>query len=292
MLSTPLSDKPNLEGKLCLVTGASSGLGKATATELAGMHAAVVIVCRSRDKGIVAREEIARRSGNGSVELMVADLSLMREVRRLASEYQAAHSRLHVLVNNAGSNFASYAETEERIERTIALNYFSPFLLTNLLLELLSASAPSRIVNVASASHFGATLDTDDLNGKRSRRFFGLRPYGRSKLALILFTYELARRLGGRAVTVNCLQPGRVRTNIWTHAGSASPLTRLATLFMASPEKGARTQVYLASSPRVEGVTGKYFDKMMEKRSSEASYDLALAGSLWERSLKVTGLAS
>jgi len=199
---------------------------------------------------------------------------------------------LDVLLNNAGSDFTSYRETEDGIERTMALNYFSQFLFTNLLLPTLRNSAPSRIVNVSSVAHYGASLDFDDINGRGRMGAGGLGAYGRSKLAVILFTYELARRLQGSGVTANCLHPGAVRTNIWSHAGVFSPLTRLAALFMLSPDEGAKTSVYLASSPEVDGITGKYFEKCKPKRSSERSYDEAAAARLWSLSERMTGLAA
>jgi NAD(P)-dependent dehydrogenase (short-subunit alcohol dehydrogenase family) len=281
-----------MAGRVCVITGANSGIGKATALELAKMGVKVVMVCRDRKKGERAREEIAAESSNDDVELFLGDLSLMREVRRLAAELASAHEEVHVLVNNAGSTFPSHAETDDGFERTMALNYFSPFLLTNLLLGRLRAGAPSRVVNVASAAHYGARLDLGKINGEGDQGMLDLAAYGRSKLALVLFTYELARRIGGTGVTCNCVHPGPVRTNIWTHAGALTPLTRLASLFMRSPEKGAETVVYLASSPEVEGVTGKYFYDLKERRSSHESRDERLASELWDLSLKLTGLAA
>ena len=279
-----------MTGKVVLLTGGNSGLGRATALALAGMGADLTIVCRDKARGEAAKQEIAQASGNNSVSLVIADLMLLREVRRVATDFLGSHDRLHVLINNAGSNFTSYAESEDGFERTMALNYFAPFLLTNLLLPLLERSAPSRVVNVSSTAHYGARLDLDNVNeGKMGTG--GLGAYGRSKLALVLFTYELARRVDGMGVTANCLHPGAVRTHIWAHAGALSPLTRLASMFMLSPEDGAKTQIYLASSPEVEGVTGKYFEKSAEKRSSESSYDEALASRLWDLSAKMTGLS-
>ncbi|MDV3277468.1 MAG: SDR family oxidoreductase [Nitrososphaerales archaeon] len=284
----PVAEK--MKGKVCVVTGGNSGIGKVTALELARMGANVVMVSRDPRKGERARAELVRDSGNSAVELMIADLSLQREVRRLASDLKRAHTKIHVLVNNAGSNFVGYSETEEGVERTMAVNYFAPFLLTNLLVDVLVASAPSRVVNVASVAHHGSALDLDDMNGRKSQGTFGLRAYGRSKLALVLFTYELARRLQGKGVTVNCLHPGAVRTNIWSHSGVASPLARIVSLFMRGPEKGAETCVYLASAPEVEGLTGKYFIDLKERHSSRASYDEELAARLWDLSVKMTSL--
>ena len=280
-----------MSGRVCVVTGANSGIGKVTSLELARMGATLAMVCRDRRKGEEARAEVVAETGNRSVELFLCDLSLLREVRRVSIELASAHDRIYALVNNAGASFLSYAETDEGIERTMALNYFSPFLLTNLLLERLLAESHSRVVNVSSAAHLGAKLDLGDINGRRNRGRLGLGAYGRSKLALTLFTYELARRLGGKGVTSNCLHPGAVRTNMWSHAGVFTPLARFVSLFLRSPEKGAETCVYLASSPDVEGVTGKYFFDMKERQSSPESYDEALAAKLWDISAEITGLS-
>jgi NAD(P)-dependent dehydrogenase (short-subunit alcohol dehydrogenase family) len=284
------SPVPWVSGKVVMVTGASSGIGKAATLELARLGARVIMVCRNPEKGQRAKERVVSESGNSDVELMICDLSLMSNVRRLASEFTSVHPVLNVLVNNAGSVFQGYHETSESLERTMALNYFSPFLLTNLLLPALKAGAPSRVVNVSSASHFGGSLDLGDINGKKSSGRFGLQAYGRSKLALVLFTYELSKRLSGAGVAVNCLHPGAVRTNIWAHSGFASPIARFASLFMRSPEKGAETVLYLASSPDVEGVTGEYYFDLRPRRSSTASYDESLARDLWRLSEGMMGI--
>jgi len=280
-----------MEGKSILVTGANSGIGKAAALSLARMGADLVLICRRREKGEEARSEIATASGR-EVGLVVADLLLQSEVRRAASEFLSSYSRLEVLLNNAGADFPTYGETAEGIERTMALNYFSHFLLTNMLLESLKRSAPSRIVNVSSVAHYRASIDFDDINGRTKMGPRGLGAYGRSKLALVMFTYELARRLQGSGVTANCLHPGAVRTNIWSHAGPFTPFTKLASLFMRSPEEGAKTSVYLASSPEVEGVTGKYYEDCRPKPSSPESYDQGAAARLWELSERMTGLVA
>lgn len=280
-----------MEGKVVLVTGGNSGIGKAAALALSKMGADVVLLCRNPKKAEAARAEIARLSGK-KADLIIADMLLQRDVRRAVSDFLSTRSRLDVLLNNAGADFFSYEETEDGIERTMALNYFSQFLLTNLLLETMKKSAPSRIVNVSSAAHYGAKLDLANINGRGDMGLGGLGAYGRSKLALILFTYELARRLQGSGVTANCLHPGVVRTSIWSHASIFTPLTRLATLFMLSPEEGAKTSVYLASSAEVRDVTGQYFDKCRPKRSSTESYDEALAAKLWDVSERMTGLVA
>lgn len=273
-----------------MITGANSGLGKETAIGLAKLGANLVLVCRTKEKGEAAKAEVLRATGSNSIELMTAELSLMKEVRRIAGEYAGSRDKLDVLVNNAGSNFPSYAETEEGIERTMAVNYFAPFLLTNLLLGPLKTAVPSRVVNVSSSAHYSGQLNLEKVNDRRMG-LGGLSAYGRSKLALVLFSYELARRLQGTGVTVNCLHPGAVRTNIWSHAGVFSPLARLGSLFMMSAKIGAETQVYLASSSEVEGVSGKYFEQKEQKRSSSSSYDERLAAGLWELSARMTGIA-
>ena len=277
-----------LSGKTAVITGANSGLGRETAVALADMGATLVLICRNPEKAAALERRLAGTGGH--VEVLVADLLLQGEVRRLAKQISERHPKIDVLVNNAGTNYISYAQTKDGVERTIAVNYFAPFLLTNLLLEGLKAGAPSRVVNVASSAHYSGKLDPEKIATDRSMGVGGLGAYGRSKLALVLFTYELARRLEGSGVTVNCLHPGAVRTNIWSHAGPLSPFTRLASLFMLSSAEGADTQVYLSSSPEVEGVTGKYFEKRKEKKSSRTSYDRELASRLWTASEKLTGL--
>jgi len=279
-----------MSGKVVLITGANSGIGKKTALGLAKMGASLVLVCRDKGKGEAAREEIVKATGNDSIELLLGDLLPQGEVRRVAAEFNDKHPRLDVLINNAGASFTEYAETEDHVERTMAINYFTPFLLTNLLLDTLKKSSPSRVINVASSEHYGGHLDPDNLSRDKHMGTVGSGAYSRSKLALVLFTYELARRLQGTGVTANCLHPGAVRTNIWSHAGAYTPLFRLLSVFMLSAEKGAETSIYLASSPEVERISGKYFEKRMPKRSSDTSYDEALAKKLWDISVRTTGL--
>jgi retinol dehydrogenase 14 len=284
--------EPAMRGKVVLITGASSGIGKETALGLAKMGATLVLVSRDKQKGEVVREEIVKVTGNSSTELLVADLLLQKEVRRVVAEFETRHPRLDVLINNAGASFMDYAETEDGIERTMAVNYFAPFLLTNLLLDTLKQSAPARIVNVTSSEHEGGHLDLNNVGRDTRMGRVGSDAYRRSKLAVVLFTYELARRLQGTGVTANCLHPGAVRTKIWLNAGAFTLLFRLFSVFMISPQQGAATSIYLASSPEVEGVSGKYFVKKMPKRSSDTSCDEVAAKKLWDLSLKMTGLAS
>src|SRR5918997_4381151 len=254
--------------QICLITGATSGIGKATAMGLANMGASVVMVGRDRGRGEAAMAEIKERSGNASVDLILADLSSQKEVRRLADEFKEAHPRLDVLINNAGVFRSERITTADGIEETFAVNHLAYFLLTNLLLGTLGAGAPSRIVNVASADHSNATIDFDDLQGEKG--YTGAKAYSQSKLANVLFTHELARRLRGTGVTANCLHPGVVGTNLGSGvSGAFGFVVRALRPLMKSPEKGAETSVYLASSPEVEGSSGGYFVNKTETRSSD-----------------------
>lgn len=270
-------------GKVCLLTGATTGIGRAAAEGLARTGLTLVLAGRDAARTEAAVEGVRRVSGNDRVEGLVADLSLGSEVRRLAAEFRARHRRLDVLVNNAGAIFTRREETAEGREKTLALNHLAYFLLTRELLDLLLASAPARVVNVASEAHRGTRLDFDDLDSRR--RYSGLGVYGRSKLMNLLFTAELARRLEGKAVTANALHPGVVATGFGGNTpGLFRTLVRIAQPFMLSPEKGARTLVYLATSPEVEGVSGKYFYRCREMRPSPAARDPESARRLWELS--------
>jgi NAD(P)-dependent dehydrogenase (short-subunit alcohol dehydrogenase family) len=270
-------------GKVCLLTGATTGIGRAAAEGLARTGLTLVLAGRDAARTEAAVEGVRRVSGNDRVEGLVADLSLGSEVRRLAAEFRARHRRLDVLVNNAGAIFTRREETAEGREKTLALNHLAYFLLTRELLDLLLATAPARVVNVASEAHRGTRLDFDDLDSRR--RYSGLGVYGRSKLMNLLFTAELARRLEGKAVTANALHPGVVATGFGGNTpGLFRTLVRIAQPFMLSPEKGARTLVYLATSPEVEGVSGKYFYRCREMRPSPAARDPESARRLWELS--------
>lgn len=272
--------------KVCIVTGANSGIGKETAERLAGLGATVVMVCRNSKRGEKAIADIRTRSRSDLVELLLADFRSLEAVRTLAKEFSEKHDSLHVLVNNAGVARVMRSVTVDGFETTFQVDYLSHFLLTNLLLEMLKQSAPSRIINVSSVAHYGGKLNLDDLQMKRG--YGVMKSYSQAKLAQVLFTYELARRLEGTGVTANCLHPGAVATNIWGSAmGPFSFLGKISKLFLTSPEKGAETPVYLATSPEVEGVTGKYFEQKRDKRSSEDSYDVAMAEKLWNESEKL-----
>jgi NAD(P)-dependent dehydrogenase (short-subunit alcohol dehydrogenase family) len=278
-----------MDGKVCLITGATSGIGKATAMGLADMGASVVMVGRDRDRGEAALAEIKEGSPNASVDLMLADLSSQEEIRRLADEFKETYPRLDVLINNAGVIRSKRVTTVDGIEMTFAVNHLAYFLLTNLLLDVLKASAPSRIVNVASGEQRNGTIDFDDLQGEKGYKT--AKAYGQSKLATVLFTYELARRLEGTGVSANCLHPGVVGTNLGSGVSGVFGFTvRALTPLMKSPEKGAETSIYLASSPEVEGLSGRYFVKKAEARSSDASHDERLARRLWEVSAELAHL--
>jgi NAD(P)-dependent dehydrogenase (short-subunit alcohol dehydrogenase family) len=276
-------------GKVILITGGTSGIGKAAATALAGMGATVVITGRNEERGKRALQEIREESGNDGVELILADLTVQDEVRRLAEELRERHNQLEVLVNNAGLVLSERTETPDGIETQLAINHLAPFLLTNLLLDLLKESAPSRIVTVSSDAHRWAKIDLDDLQSRK--RYRGMQVYGKTKLANIMFTYELAERLEGTGVTANCMHPGGVNTNFGNNQGGPMNLLfRLFKPFMRSPEQGADTLIYLASSPEVEGMTGKYLADRKVKAASDAAYDETTRKRLWEVSEELTGL--
>lgn len=280
-----------MRDEICMVTGATDGIGKETARALAGMDATVIVAGRNREKSIATVNEFRQETGNPNVEYMLADLSAQAQIRRLAEEFKMHYDRLDVLVNNAGGFFMTRQESVDGLEMTFALNHLGYFLLTNLLLDVLIDSAPARIVNVSSDAHERAEINFDDLQGEES--YSGWEAYGQSKLANVLFTYELARRLEGTGVTVNALHPGFVKTKLgannfgWLGAVLKKAINAVAGI---SPEEGAQTSVYLASSPEVDGVTGKHFVKKRPQRSSEASYDEEAAQRLWEISAEMTGL--
>jgi len=272
--------------KVCIVTGANTGIGKETALGLAKLGATVVMVCRDRDRGQAAQREIHEKSSAHRVELMICDLSSQNSIRQFAEGFKQQHNRLDVLVNNAGVVLRGRSMTEDGIESTFAINHLAYFLVTNLLLDLLKKSTPSRIVNVASAAHRYGKLDIGAWATGSNYSAFGA--YSNSKLANVLFTYELARRLEGTGVTANCLHPGAVGTNLFR--GLPRFLQALIKLMTIGPKRGARTSIYLACSPEVEGITGKYFAGRRQERSSEASYDIEAARRLWEVSEQLTGV--
>lgn len=269
-----------LAGKICLVTGASSGIGKVTARELSRLGARVILVCRSRERGEHALLELNLTLGSPRLHLLVADLSSQREVRRLAQEVRKNFESLHVLVNNAGINCRERQLTCDGIERTLAVNHLAPFLLSRLLADLLSKSAPARIVNVGSAAYRYGRIDLEDPN--LERRYSPFAAYARSKLALLLASLELAERLRGKGVSVNCLHPGLAATEIFR---DHPPVLRfLFRVIGKSPERAARSSLLLASSPSVEGVTGKFFIGGRPAALARHAEDPGLRRELWELS--------
>jgi NAD(P)-dependent dehydrogenase (short-subunit alcohol dehydrogenase family) len=284
------SGRWSLAGKRCVVTGATSGIGRATAVGLAAEGARVAIVCRSRERGEETLAEIRERTGRTDSELFLADLSSQAAIRKVAGEILARCPELHVLVNNAGVAELRRQETIDGIESTWAVNHLGYFLLTRLLLERISASAPARIVNVASDAHrFVRSLDPDQPEG--SGRFRWWQAYGRSKLANILFTRELARRLEGSGVTVNAAHPGAVSTRLGQqNAWWVTPVIRVLSLFFKTPEQGAATSLHLARAPELAAVSGRYFADCKEHRPNALACDDALAARLWMASERQVGL--
>jgi len=282
----------DLRGKTALVTGATNGIGLASARALARMGAKLFIVARDPLRSESARVEIARESNGAEVRVLRADLGSQADVRRAAAEFLATGEPLHLLLNNAGVMQLSRSETSDGIETTFAVNHLAYFLLTNLLLACIRASAPARIVNVASDAHrMGGALDFDDLGS--AKRYSAMGVYGRSKLANLLFTRELARRLAGSGVTVNAVHPGLVRTGLGRNndAPLLKLLANLARPFFRSPEKGAETSIWACTAPELDGVTGRYFSDRREQRPHAHALDDAAAGRLWDASAKLVGLS-
>lgn len=281
-----------MSGKVCIVTGANSGIGKETALGLAHMGARVVMVCRNAEKGKAALEEIRRESGSSQVDLLIADMSSQSSLRALAEEIRQEYPRLDVLVNNAGGAPPARTLSADGIEMTLATNHLGPALLTLLLLDLLKAGAPSRIINVSSCeAQSPARLDMNDLQFER-RKYGNIAAYRQSKLLMNTFTFELARRLAGTGVTANCLHPGAVATNIWS---AAAPLIGRLIIpvvkpFMLTSKQGAAVSLYLATSPEVAQVSGEYFVKSKPAKSNPLSRDPKLMAEVWLCAEKMTGV--
>ena len=274
-------DGIHMKGKTCLITGATSGLGKATALTLAKMEANVVFTARDESKGMATKKELTESSGNGSIDFLICDLSSFQSVKDCSERFKSGHDKLDVLINNAGTWEKERSLSKDGIELTFAVNHLAPFLMTNLLLDTLKKSAPSRVISVSSGLH-GGTINFDDVQFEKN--FRGMRAYRQSKLADMLFIRELARRLDGTSVTANCLMPGMVNTGLGRHSRwvNRAFFKTLGT----PPEKGARTSVYLASSPDVETITGECFSKSRIVKTSKESNDPVLAKRLWEVSMK------
>jgi len=278
-----------MAGRVCVVTGATSGVGRATALGLARLGATVVACGRDEARTRATVDALRRESGNPAVEHALADLTDQAQVRALAAEIAGRHPRLDVLINNAGGFFMRRRESVDGVEMTLALNHLAPFLLTNLLLDRLRAGAPARVINVSSDMHRNVTLDLDDLQMTAGYR--GIPAYSRAKLALVLFTYELARRLEGSGVTANALHPGFVATGIGLPGPLAAAILKPLLRHVArSPEEGARTSLYLATSPQVEGMTGAYYADEQAVGSAPLTYDEDLARRLWQISANLSGL--
>lgn len=277
--------------KTILITGATNGIGKAAALEIAKQDANLVIVGRDKTKTETVANELRKASGNNTVEFLLADLSSQASIRKLADDFKTKYAHLDVLINNAGGVFDKRKTTVDGLEYTFAFNHLGYFLLTNLLLDLLKASTPSRIINVSSSAEGLGKIDFSDLQSEK--KYSGFPVYSSSKLANVMFTYELAKRLQGTGVTVNVLHPGRVKTGFGDNSQTALMrllIAALKNLGALTPEQGADTVVYLATSSEVEGVTGKFFDKRKEKKTNPLSYDDNANKRLWEESAKLVKL--
>lgn len=268
-----------MQERTIMVTGSTDGIGIETAMQLAQKGAEVILHGRNKEKGRIVQEEIRRRTGNDHLHFVLADLTSQCQVRNLAAKIKDSHDRLHVLINNAGTFQPERRLTEDGLETTFAVNYLAPFLLTNELLDMMKRSAGCRIVNVASIAHWNSKLDWGNLQGERS--YDGFEAYAASKLALILFTYALAKRLEGTDVTCNCLHPGVIKTKLLRAGFGDYPGD--------TPEKGAKNSVYLASSPEVQGITGQYFQDAKPVHSSPLSYNRSFQEKLWDISEMLAG---
>ena len=271
----------DMNGKVCLVTGATDGIGKVSAQVLAKMGAKVIIVGRNPEKSAAVLAELRSSSGSENIDLLMADLAVMQEVRDLAEQVISRYDRLDVLLNNAGGYFTKHEITSDGLEMTFALNHMSYFLLTNKLMGLLKSSVPARIVNVSSDAHYGVDIEFDNLNGEQDYKAW--KAYQKSKLANVLFTYELLKKVPAD-LTVNCLHPGFVATNFGhNNGGFIGPVLKIAQRISAiEPEDGAKTSIFLCSAPDVNGVSGKYFYKCQQKTSSRESRNMDNSKRLWQ----------
>ncbi|MFW9968579.1 MAG: SDR family oxidoreductase [Candidatus Odinarchaeota archaeon] len=277
-----------MKGKVCIITGANSGIGKATALGLAKLDAHVVLLCLDKSRGEEAQLEIRNKSGNELITLLLADLSSQQSIRQFVKEFQKNFDQLHVLINNAGVNPNKRYETVDGLEKTFAINTLAPFLLTNLFIPILKNSIPSRVINIASAVQ-SKSINFENLQSEKHYRSW--KAYSHSKTALIILTYEFARRLSGSGITVNCLHPGAVKSNITRdYTGVIKFFTKLFFSFAKSPEEGAETPIYLASSPNVENLSGKFFIDKKESKSKDITYDKNVAKRLWDVCSELTNL--
>ena len=286
----------DMHGKICIVTGATSGIGKATALALARAGATIVLICRDKLKAEAVTDELRISSHRGSIDLLIADLSSQQEIRQAAAEFIRKYNRLDVLINNAGAMFPRRLESSDRIEMTLAVNHLAPFLLTNLLLDTMKSTGAARIINVNSDAHEHGKIDFADLQMRlHYGRGIGMRAYANAKLANLLTVYELARRLQNTQVTINALHPGYVATNIVALEDATGPFRLLKPFWgigmrlILTPEQGAATSVYLACSPQLAHISGKYFERCAPVTSSRSSYDRTMQLRMWEMSERLTG---
>ncbi|MHA1443161.1 MAG: SDR family oxidoreductase [Candidatus Hodarchaeales archaeon] len=288
--------EPLMKARICMITGANSGIGKITALELAKMDAHIIMVCRNKNKGILSQREILERTGNPNIDLMVADLSSQASIRNFVDKFREQYETLHILIQNAGTIAKKRLLTTEGLETTFATNYLGPFLLTNLLLDVLITSAPSRIISISSGMHHRASIDLEDLQSTKAYK--NINAYSISKLANILFIYELHHRLrksGVTNVTSNAVHPGFIRTNFGMNGLNWFQKLGMKIVhpFLAiSPQEGAETSIYVASSPEVENISGEYFAKKKVSESSPLTHDRNLQKKLWKISEELTGLSS
>jgi NAD(P)-dependent dehydrogenase (short-subunit alcohol dehydrogenase family) len=280
-----------MEGKVVIVTGSNSGIGKAPVKTLAGMGATVVMAVRNRERGEMARNEIVAETGNESVSVMVCDVASRDSIKRFSDEFRSRHDRLDALINNAGAVFAKRQLSADGIESSMAVNYLGPFTLTRELIPLLKASAPSRIVNVSSGLSGNAEIDFDDL--QREKGYKGMKAYAGSKLMLTTYTLELAERLEGTGVTVNVVEPGFVATNLGRNSGSLlnSVMFTLVRPMQTTPEKAAENSIYATTSPELAGVTGRIFAKKQEKEAPPLTQDGEARRRLWDATERLLGLS-
>lgn len=283
---------PEMTGRICIVTGSNSGIGKQTAFALAKMGATIVMVVRNKIRGEKALNDIISQTKNKNADIMISDLSSMDSIRGFAEEFKKTYSRLDVLINNAGAVFNKRQVTAEGFERTLAVNYLAPFLLTHELLDLLKKSSPSRIINLTSGLTKKGKVDLSDLQNEKN--YSGMQAYTNAKLMLILFTYELAKRLEGTGVTANVVMPGFVATNLGKSSGSlrSAILFKLVRPMQISAKKGAQTSVYVASSEQIGTVSGKCFSKKKTTVTCPLSYDEELQSLLWDKTQSMLGLVT
>lgn len=279
-----------MKDKVCIVTGSNSGIGKETTLALAEMGATVVMVVRNKELGEAALAEIIAETGSNTIDLMICDLSSMNTIRDFATAFKGKYDRLDVLINNAGAVISDRQITDDGFERTLAVNYLAPFLLTHELLPLLKDSAPTRVLNLSSGLAKRANVNLDDLQSELNYK--SMKVYGSAKLKIIMYTYEMARRLKDTGVSVNVVLPGFVATNLGRSSGSFASRIMFGMMkpFQLSPKEGAETSVYVATTPEIEGLTGKCFEKKKETETSEVSYNVDIQKQLWDSTVGLLGL--